>query len=143
MVKNQNGVTLIELLITIALIGMLAASTIQFGTAWVANNNISKVEKLFQNSMTKAKNEALRNPNGVIGSNTMAAEITIDASTHKILLKNSSNSIIWEDNIPSSVTITLSPTCSSIKLNNNGQNTSSCTDYSISSNGGTNATGKI
>ena len=143
MVKKQNGITLIELLITVALIGIVAATIMPLGQAWMANTNINKAEKLLSDALAKARNEALRNPNGAIGATTKAASLTINNTTKNIAVKNSSDTVIWQSTLPASVTITLSPTCSDLQLNNNGQNLSACTDYTITANGGTNATGKI
>lgn len=145
MVKKQKGLTLIELLITIALIGMLAAAIMPLGQTWVANTNINKAEKSLFETLGKARNEALRNPEGVIGATTAAATLKINNTSKEITVENAKTTpvVIWKVKIPAAVTITLSPTCSTIQLNNNSHNISACTDYTITASGGTNATGKL
>ena len=145
MVK-QHGVSLIELLITIALLGLLAAKAVPLGRAWMANTNITSAEKALIQALGKARNEALQNPEGVIGADKPASAIEVDNTDKVIIVKNGkTETTIWEAKIPAPVTISLSPTgcTTTLEFNNNGQNISTCTDYTISANGGTNATAKL
>ena len=85
MVKQQNGVTLIELLITITLLGILAAQVMPLGRAWIANTQISNAEKSLVEALGKARNEALQNPEGNIGAPTRrSSDLT---QIKKLLLK--------------------------------------------------------
>ena len=146
MVK-QHGVSLIELLITIALLGLLATKVMPLGQAWMANTNISNAEKLLVEALGKARNEALQNPEGVIGADTAAATLKINNTSKEITVENAKATpvVIWKAKIPAPVTISLSPTgCTTpLQFNNNGQNISTCTDYTITANGGTDATAKL
>lgn len=146
MVKQQ-GVSLIELLITIALLGILLTKVVPLGQVWMANTNISNAEKSLIKALGKARNEALQNPMGVIGANTVAATLKINNTSKEITVENAEATpvVIWKAKIPASVTISLSPMgCTTpLQFNNNSQNLSTCTDYTITANGGTNATAKL
>lgn len=148
MVNKQHGVTLIELLITIALLGLLATKVVPLGQAWMANTNISNAEKLLVEALGKVRNEALQNPEGVIGATTAAATLKINNTSKEITVENAKATpvVIWKTKIPTTASISFSGAtgcATTVQFNNNGQNISTCTDYTISANGGTNATAKL
>lgn len=147
MVK-QHGVSLIELLITIALLGLLATKVVPLGQAWMANTNITSAEKALVQALGKARNEALQNPEGVIGATTAAATLKINNTSKEITVENAKATpvVIWKTKIPTTASISFSGAtgcATTVQFNNNGQNISTCTDYTISANGGTNATAKL
>lgn len=142
---SQRGVTLIELMIAIALLAILALAIFPLGRAWVANQQITKTEKLFLEAYARAKNEALRNPNAVKGD-VKAASLEVTSTT--VLVKDSNGAGIWSTAIAPTVTVTLSTGCTTghkkIELNNNAHLlTGSCTFYTVAASGGTNATGTL
>lgn len=142
---SQRGVTLIELMISIALLSILALAIFPLGRAWVANQQITKTEKLFLEAYARAKNEALRNPNAVKGD-VKAASLEVTSTT--VLVKDSNGAGIWSTAIAPTVTVTLSSGCATghkkIELNNNAHLlTGSCTFYTVAASGGTNATGTL
>ena len=142
---RQRGVTLIELMIAIALLAILALAIFPLGRAWVANQQITKTEKLFLEAYARAKNEALRNPNAVKGD-VKAASLEVTSTT--VLVKDSNGAGIWSTAIAPTVTVTLSSGCATghkkIELNNNAHFlTGSCTFYTIGASGGTDATGSL
>ncbi|WP_326519346.1 pilus assembly FimT family protein [Acinetobacter sp. CAAS 2-6] len=154
MVRLQQGVTLIELMITIALLAILAVAGIPLGRAWIANVQITKTEKLFLDAYVRAKNEAIRNPNGISqDSATAVATLSVDNSnkTIKVLDSKSPPTLMWTVDIPPNVTVRLSSATTStecadsqVTLDNNGHIlTANCTKYTISANGGTDATGSL
>lgn len=148
MVKHQHGVTLIELLITITLLGILATKVVPLGQAWMANTHIDNAEKALIQALGKARNEALQNPEGVIGATTAAATLKFNSSTKEISVENAKATpvVIWKTKIPTTASISFSGAtgcATTVQFNNNGQNISTCTDYTISANGGTNATAKL
>ena len=147
MVKHQKGVSFIELLITVVILSILAAKAVPLGRAWMANTDITSAEKALVQALGKARNEALQNPEGVIGATTAAATLKINNTSKEITVENAKATpvVIWKAKIPAPVTISLSPTgcTTTLEFNNNGQNISTCTDYTISANGGTNATAKL
>lgn len=145
---RQRGVTLIELMIGIALLAILAMAIFPLGRAWVANQQITKTEKEFLEAYSRAKNEALRNPNAV-KEDDVAATLKVNNTDKKIEVINSKNVVIWEAVISPTITVTLSTGCTTghqqLTLNNNGYlRTGSCTYYNIAaSGGGNNASGSL
>lgn len=142
MVSQHRGVTLIEIMIAIALLAMLALAIFPLGRAWVANAQITKTEKLFLEAYSRAKNEAIRNPNAVpIDSTAPAALLIVDNTNKKIIVRNkddsTTDSIVLQVVIEPTVTVTLSNECNNkIPLNNNAYvMTANCTVYSITANG--------
>ncbi|NNH77870.1 type II secretion system protein [Acinetobacter sp. ANC 5380] len=142
---RERGITLIELMISIALLAILAVAIFPLGRAWVANQQITKTEKLFLEAYARAKNEALRNPNAVKGD-VKAASLEVTSTT--VLVKDSNGAGIWSTAIAPTVTVTLSTGCTTghqrIELNNNAYLLAeSCTSYAIAASGGNNATGSF
>jgi prepilin-type N-terminal cleavage/methylation domain-containing protein len=145
MVNQHQGVTLIELMIAISLLAMLALAIFPLGRAWVANQQITKTEKLFLEAYARAKNEALRNPNAVKGDVKTAS---LEVTTTAVNVKDSNGVGIWSIDIAPTVTVTLSTGCTTghqkVELNNNAHLlTGSCTFYTVAASGGTNATGTL
>lgn len=137
-------------MIAIALLVMLALAIFPLGRAWVANAQITKTEKLFLEAYSRAKNEAIRNPNAVtIDSTTPAALLIVNNANKTITVRNkddsTADSMVLQVVIEPTVTVTLSTACNNkIPLNNNAYVvTVNCTVYTISANGGTNATGAL
>src|SRR5690606_35070816 len=79
MVRAYKGVTLIELVIVIAIIGISAAALIPLGTSWVAKTQVEKTQKLLVEAYNKATTEAIKNPNGKLQTDTnpMVAKLTV------------------------------------------------------------------
>ena len=144
---RQRGVTLIELMIGIALLAILAVAIFPLGRAWVANAQITKTEKEFLEAYSRAKNEALRNPNAVKDDDVdpTAASLVVDDGV--VSVKDSSgDNVIWSFEIAPTVTITLSNGCTEqqVLLNNNAALLSeSCTFYKVEATGGTYASGTL
>lgn len=148
MVKHQKGVSFIELLITVVILSILAAKAVPLGRAWMANTDITSAEKALVQALGKARNEALQNPEGVIGATTAAATLKFNSSTKEISVENAKATpvVIWKAKIPATASISFSGAtgcATTVPFNNNGQNISTCTDYTITANGGTNATAKL
>ncbi|NNH00379.1 prepilin-type N-terminal cleavage/methylation domain-containing protein [Acinetobacter sp. ANC 5414] len=139
---SQRGVTLIELMVAIALLAILALAIFPLGRVWVANQQITKTEKLFLEAYARTKNEALRNPNAVKGA-TKAASLEVTTTT--VAVKDSNDVAIWSIDIAPTVTVTLSTACDQKVILNNNANitTTGCALYTITASGGTNATGAL
>ena len=58
--KAQQGMSLVEIMIGVILIGILAAMAIPAFTSWIANTRIRTISESFQNGLQVARNEALR-----------------------------------------------------------------------------------
>ncbi len=65
---SQGGFTLAELMITVSVIGILAALAIPSYSAWIQNNKIRAAAEAIQNGLQKARLEAIKRNQGVIFS---------------------------------------------------------------------------
>jgi prepilin-type N-terminal cleavage/methylation domain-containing protein len=152
MVAASKGVTLIELMIVIAIIGISAAALIPLGTSWVAKTQVDKTQKLLVEAYSKAVTEAIKNPNGIRQTDTdsMVAKLTVangsGGAEGVINVKASDDStVLWSAEYPAAVSIALnasSSTCTALELNNNAARISTtCTGgYTISRSGVSNVT---
>ena len=66
-VKRQLGVTLIELMITTAIMAAMSLVSMAFGTGWVTENRLIEAENQLVVAFDKAKSTALRNRYGKVG----------------------------------------------------------------------------
>lgn len=140
---SQRGVTLIELMIAIALLAIVALAIFPLGRAWVVNQQITKTEKEFLEAYSRAKNEALRNPNAV-KDGEIAATLKVDNTAKKIVVENSEEDEIWEVSFATTTTVKLTTgdDCDEdspkVELNNNAYLIDgSCTLYKVEASGGT------
>lgn len=151
----QKGITLIELIITLALVAVIIASIAPLGRSWIATAHVSKAQSVLTQAFNKAKTEALKNPNKVLSdaTNPTVATITIDNTAKTITVTNSSSTTIWSDSFDQDITITLATACSSkILLNNTVQFLNSttpttidntCSSYTISASSAQSVTGVL
>jgi len=58
--KRQQGVTLLELMITVVIGGVLLAVAVPQLTAWVQRNSVSTAAEIVQNGLRQAEAEAIR-----------------------------------------------------------------------------------
>ena len=65
MVTAHRGFTLVELLITLALIAILALAAVPYTSAWINTANVQTSTATLEHAFAKAKALALRNPAGV------------------------------------------------------------------------------
>lgn len=89
MVKGSKGVTLIELMIVIAIIGISAVALIPLGASWVAKTQVEKTQKLLVEAYNKATTEAIKNPNGKLQTDTnpMVAKLTVTNGSGGMMVK--------------------------------------------------------
>lgn len=153
MVRAYKGVTLIELVIVIAILGISAASLIPLGASWVAKTQVEKTQKLLVEAYNKATTEAIKNPNGKLQTDTnpMVAKLTVtngsSGAEGVINVKASDDStVLWSTKYPAAVSITLNSSsgssCTAIQLNNNAAliDTTCTGGYTISRSGVSNVT---
>lgn len=70
---RQTGLSMIELMIVVLLIGLLALAASPFTNAWVQGANVNKTLALLEQAVGSAKAAALRNTAGTRGQNTSSA----------------------------------------------------------------------
>jgi len=152
MVKGSKGVTLIELMIVIAIIGISAVALIPLGASWVAKTQVEKTQKLLVEAYNKAVTEAIKNPNGIRQTDTHpeVAKLTVtngsSGAEGVINVKASDDSVLWSAKFPATVSIALEApsgsTCEALELNNNAARIgTTCTgEYSITRSGVSNVT---
>lgn len=150
MVKGSKGVTLIELMIVIAIIGISAVALIPLGASWVAKTQVEKTQKLLVEAYNKATTEAIKNPNGKLQTDTnpMVAKLTVTNGSGgddgEITVKTSDGlTVLWSAKFPAAISVEfLGSTCTDIKLNNNAAliDTTCTGGYTISRSGISNVT---
>jgi len=69
----QHGFSLIETLITIALVGLLSMVGMSFTTEWSESNSLLDGSHLLGQAYSRTKAAAIRNEYGVVGSQASAA----------------------------------------------------------------------
>lgn len=83
---NIKGFSLIELLITIALIGFLAFMALPMTAAWIDGPDVTKGSTLLQQAFAKAKNIAIRE-GATLGANEAAAVVCATTTDDVITVK--------------------------------------------------------
>lgn len=98
--QSSKGVTLIELLLVIAIVLILGASTTPFLSSFVGRNNFDTSTDMLISFLRKSQNYAMDNKNGELWG------VCMDGSTLKLYsVSCSSPNISEEYEIPRSVTI--------------------------------------
>lgn len=133
--QADRGVTLVELMVTIAIMMILALASVPLGRSWIANSHIAEVnEKLIQ-AFSRARTEALINRHGKIGE--VAAYVRYSGNQLEVFDGN--NNVVWVSNIYPDTLVTLDEICAGrIELNADGLIVDAgCRAYTVSASGGT------
>ena len=155
MVKRQTGFTLTEVLVVLAISGVLAGATAPYATDFSAKTSLRHAVDTLNQSYQNGKSVALRNPLQVVESNP-AAGLKLESGTLLLCQGSptdanctaSGSRVVWEASIPSGVSIVVNgATMSTIRIDNNGGAIDDGGDvltvaYSITS-GGKNETGSL
>lgn len=109
-----RGVTLIELMMTLVIFGLIVAASLALGKGWLDGNNVTKGAGLVQQGYSVAKTTAMRNPNAATGS-TPAAMLCLSNGVFNVYLGSScTGTILWTGTLPHNTTVTASaatPSC--------------------------------
>lgn len=76
--QGQNGLTLVELLIVLAIFGAITAAGLSFGSAWADSNRVIDAENLVNRAFSFARAASLRNQSGVVGIQPAAVVCGLD-----------------------------------------------------------------
>ncbi|KJS04369.1 MAG: hypothetical protein VR73_14585 [Gammaproteobacteria bacterium BRH_c0] len=129
MVRGHKGFTLIELMITVALIAILAMAAVPFTASWLHATQVQTAGANLEQAFAKAKALALRNPAGVTGSDS-AASVKLSGSTVIVCAGAPGDAgcvvgggaVAWQGDVTGGVTIQLAGAAlTSIVFDNSGQ----------------------
>jgi len=102
-VSSQRGITLIELMIVVVIIGLLAVVTTPFTQGWLDEARVNDARSLLHRGYAEAKALALRNPENAHG-NQVAACLLL---SNGVLLVRSGTTCngdtVWQGDWPSGV----------------------------------------
>ncbi len=113
--KHSRGFSLIELLVVLAITGILLGSTIPLGSTWVKSANLSTTDGELSHAIGVTIATALRNEQAV-GSTEPAAALCISDTNQLSVLKADTSGLpncnggtgieIWSSSVPSNTAIT-------------------------------------
>lgn len=143
LVKQVNrGVTLVELMVTIAIMMILALATVPLGRSWIANSHIAEVNDKLNQAFSRARTEAFLNKalraGGIVAS--------VRYADNQIKVFDTVNpDPLWVAAVYPDTRITLDESCGSvIEINTDGLIANPvCRSYTISANGGTSITSSL
>lgn len=114
---KQAGMTLIEVMIVVLLIGLLSLAASPFTGAWISGSDVSKTLAALEQAVGSAKSAALRNEAGVLGDVTASALCLNDSQLQLVTAAAGSSAVncsavapatvLWSTTIPQSVDIQL------------------------------------
>lgn len=143
LVKQANrGVTLVELMVTIAIMMVLALSAVSLGRSWIANSHIAEVNDKLNQAFTRARTEAFLNK----GQQAGGVVASVRYANNQIAVFDSLNvDPLWVTAVYPDTSITLDESCAGeVGINTDGLIANPvCRNYTISANGGTSITSSL
>ena len=107
---KQNGFTLVEILVVMAIISILSFMSVSFSSSWADSNRVIDGENLLSRAFNFAKAAAIRNPNDIVSDNPAAVvcfqknelsvrgpendATTVDCGSKTIVWRNATHSLI-------------------------------------------------
>lgn len=130
MVRSKGfirGFTLIELMITLVLVGVLALMAGPFTITWLHLSDIHKAKSQLYQAHSLAKAVALRNSSGRLEGNetdNIAATIQLDIGDStglQVVANGTVDETLWQTQLPNGVSLVFEPESSSIGLDTTGR----------------------
>ncbi len=117
MAIRVKGYTLIEIMITIAVIAVIALVTVPITGKWVQDADVSRTEGQILEAVGRIKASGIRNVSGAMGDDHVAIACISTLSDHLKVMESTSSvaadctlsntaTKLWEDTLDSDVTIT-------------------------------------
>nr|WP_274597982.1 prepilin-type N-terminal cleavage/methylation domain-containing protein [Pseudomonas fluorescens] len=110
-VNNQQGFTLIELMVTVTILGILCAMAAPFTGQWVDKNHVSQASSQLSEAYGRAKAAALRNRQAVLQGNAASlvcidtAKLSIHEGMEGVASAKCTTTATWTAAIPKNVSI--------------------------------------
>ncbi len=122
--SRQHGLSLIELMVVVVVVGIVALAVTPLTTDWVDEARVSEAKGLLGQAHAEAKAIALRNPQDARG-NEVAAGFKLEGGTLLVCRGNPGHAqcaaggsrVAWQGNWPGGVTTNIA----TVTLNNRGQ----------------------
>lgn len=112
--RRVGGLTLIELLVSLVVLGLIVAATMKLGKNWLDANKVTRGQGLVQQGYSLAKTNAMRNPNGQTGT-AAAAVLCLSGDVLSVYAGAScTGTALWTGSLPGNTTVTVNaaaPTC--------------------------------
>lgn len=112
MIDRQQGFTLIELMIAIAIFGLLMTFGAQLTKSWTDSAQQNEAANLLKQGISRAKATALRNPGGAMGTSPAAVLCRSGQSLKLFSLADqasldctSNTSVLWQASLPASANL--------------------------------------
>lgn len=106
---KQTGVSLIEMMVVLLIIGLLAVAASPFTSAWVQGAEVNKTLALLEQAVGGAKANALRNPTGIQGQDAASALCLSGRDLRLVPAASLANCpaavALWSAQVPANVTI--------------------------------------
>lgn len=129
MVSGHRGFTLVELMITLALIAIIAMAAVPYTASWIHAAQVQTTAANLEQAFAKAKALALRNPSGVTASAPAASVklagnivIVCSGAAGDAGCSLGGGNMVWQGNVTDGVAIQSGGAAlSSIVFDNSGQ----------------------